>query len=229
MKKIGIIGGISSASTIHYYQTLHDMYYQQYHNYYYPEMTVESLNFQYFTDLENNNHMAEYKQYIIKSFHNLEQCGADFAIMAANSPHSVLEEIRSDIQIPVLSIVDAVGQKALSLGLKKLLLTGISYTMKNTFYQTGLLKYGIQIITPTLAEQEIIDHIIFKELAIQLICESSKKTFLKIISSYSVDGILLGCTELPQLLSQTDTSLCLLNSLEIHCKETIKYACCPIS
>lgn len=225
MKKIGIMGGISSASTLHYYETLHDLFYNQYHNYYYPEMVIESLNFQYFTDLENENNMNKYKKYILKSFRNLERAGADFAIMAANSPHSVLEEIRKEIPIPVLSIVDAVGQKAQNLGLKKLLLTGIGYTMRSSFYQTGLLKYGIEVITPTVEEQEIINKIIFSELVINLVSESSKQIFLKIISSYSVDSIILGCTELPQLISQNDTDLCLLNSLEIHCEETIKYVC----
>ncbi|WP_312048175.1 aspartate/glutamate racemase family protein [Anaerotignum sp.] len=118
MKKFGIIGGINSASTLHYYKTLHDLFYNQYHHYYYPEIVIDSLNFQYFTDLENENRMDEYKQYIINSFHNLERAGADFAIMAANSPHSVLEDIRKDISIPVISIVDAVGQKAKDLGSK---------------------------------------------------------------------------------------------------------------
>lgn len=225
MKKIGIIGGISSASTLHYYETLHHLFYTQYHHYYYPEMVIDSLNFQYFTDLENENKMKEYKNYILKSFRNLERAGADFAIMAANSPHSVLEEIRKEIPITVLSIVDAVGQKAQSLGLKKLLLTGIGYTMRSSFYQMGLIKYGIEIITPAVEEQKIINKIIFSELVINLVRESSKQTFLKIISSYSVDGVILGCTELPQLISQNDTNLCLLNSLEIHCEETIKYVC----
>lgn len=225
MKKIGMIGGISSASTLHYYQMLHDLFYEQYHHYYYPEMVIESLNFQYFTDLENENKLDEYKQYILKSFHNLERASADFAIMAANSPHSVLEEIRNDIPIPVLSIVDAVGQKARDLGLKKSLLTGIAYTMRSNFYQTGLSKYGIEVITPIVEEQEIINKIIFSELVINLATEASKQTFLKIISSYSVDSVILGCTELPQLLSQNDADHCLLNSLQIHCEETLKYVC----
>lgn len=224
MKKIGIVGGISSASTLHYYKTLHDLFYQQQQHYYYPEMVIDSLNFQYFTDLENQNRMDEYKRYIINSLRNLEKAGADFAIMSANSPHSVLADIRESIPIPVLSIVDAVGNKARELGFKKLLLTGIGYTMQNTFYQTGLLKYGVQVIVPNKEEQEVINKIIFSELVVHLVSESSQKAFLKIISFYSVDGVILGCTELPQLVSQKDTNLYLINSLEVHCEETLKYA-----
>ena len=225
MKKIGIIGGISSASTLHYYKKLHDLFYQQKQHYYYPEMVIDSLNFQYFTDLEDQNKMDEYRRYITGSFRNLERAGADFAIMAANSPHSVLEDIRPDVQIPVLSIVDAVGQRAEELTFKKLLLTGIGYTMRSTFYQKGLLKYGIQVLVPAAEEQEIINKIIFSELVININSELSKNTFLRIISSYPVDAVILGCTELPQLVSPGDTTIPLLNSLEIHCGEAIKYAC----
>lgn len=97
--------------------------------------------------------------------------------------------------------------------------------MGSNFYHIGLLKYGIEVVTPTVEEQEIINRIIFSELVINSVSESSKRTFLKIISSYPVDSVILGCTELPQLISQNDTDLCLLNSLKIHCEETIKYVC----
>lgn len=223
MKKIGILGGISSASTIHYYDTLHNLYYKEFMNYYFPEMIIESLNFQYFTDLENADNMVDYEKYIIKGINNLKNAGADFVIMAANSPHSVLEDVCQQVDIPILSIVDAVARKAKKLGLKKLLLTGIMYTMQRDFYPKGLSKYDIQVVIPTLKEQEIINNIIFNELAINKSSSTSKKKFLEIVSSYDVDGVILGCTELPQLVSKEDTNMTLLNSLEIHCEEAIQY------
>jgi aspartate racemase len=224
MKKIGIMGGISAASTLHYYQMLHDLFYERHHHYYFPEMVIDSLNFQYFTDLENEHRTEEYKAYIAQSFQNLKSAGADFIIMAANSPHAVIDAIPSAPYPPVLSIVDAVGACARGLGFKKLLLTGISYTMQSTFYQTGLLKYGIEVITPTPEEQAIINTIIFSELVINITTEASKKKFIEIIASYSVDGVILGCTELPQLVTQADTTQYLLNSLAIHCQAALNYA-----
>lgn len=224
MKKIGILGGISSASTLQYYKALHEMFYQQQKNYYYPEMAIESLNFQDFTDLENENRMDEYRHYILVGLENLKRAGADFAIMAANSPHSVLEEIRPAAPLPILSIVDAVGQNAQSLGLKRLLLTGIRYTMQRTFYQQRLQKYGIEVITPTSNEQDEINEIIFSELVLDVVTSASKKRFLQIIDGHPADGVVLGCTELPQLISQNDVSVPLLNSLQLHCAAALKYA-----
>lgn len=110
MKKIGILGGISLASTIQYYKTITDLYFQQAGDYYYPEIFIHSLDFQYFTDLEDQNRMEEYRHYILSSLHALKNAGADFGIMAANSPHSVLDDIRDQANLPILSIVDAVGR-----------------------------------------------------------------------------------------------------------------------
>ncbi|MEW8972831.1 MAG: amino acid racemase [Tissierellaceae bacterium] len=224
MKKIGILGGISLASTIHYYKTITDLYYEKYHDYYYPEILINSLNFQYFTDLENQHRMEEYQSYILEGLENLKKAGADFVIMAANSPHSVLESIIDKIPLPIISIVESVAKEAKQKGLKRVLLTGILYTMQSDFYQKGFSKYGIEVVVPNDYEKQIIENIIFKELVINKVSNESKQQFLDIINHYDVDGVILGCTELPQLIGSEDTNKLLLNSLEIHCQSTLNYA-----
>lgn len=227
MQRIGILGGISAASTLHYYDTLHRLYYQAHGDYYYPEILVNSLNFQHFTDLENSADPEPYRQYILQGLARLARAGADFAVMAANSPHSVLEDIRPQLPLPVVSILDAVGRRARELGMKRLLLTGIAYTMRGTFYPRGLAPYGIQVVVPTPEEQQRIDHIIFSQLAIHQVDAASKAFFLELLASYPVDGVILGCTELPQLVTQADTAVPLLNSLELHCQAALQYAALP--
>lgn len=224
MKRIGILGGISLASTLAYYKTITDFYYKRFRDYYYPEILINSLNFQYFTDLEDQNRMEEYKAYILEGISRLEKGGADFILMAANSPHSVLEEIRPQISLPVVSIVDAVAEKAREMGLKTVLLTGIRYTMQRTFYQEGFQKYGIKMLVPDEKEQDVINHIIFDELVIHKKTKASQDVFLEIIARYDTDGVILGCTELPLLLEQKDVDIPLLNSMEIHCRAALAFA-----
>lgn len=223
-KKIGILGGISLASTIKYYQTITDLYYKKFRDYYYPEIIIHSLDFQYFTDLEDNLKLQEYEDYIAYSIHCLENAGADFVIMAANSPHSVLDKIKRRIDTPILSIVDAVGMEAQKKSMKKLLLTGIQYTMQSDFYKTGLGKYDIQIVTPDEIEQNAINRIIFGELVLNDIRDESRAKFLEIIKKYPVDGVILGCTELPLLVDGKTTNIPLLDSLNLHCAMTLAYA-----
>lgn len=224
MKRIGILGGISLASTLAYYKTITDLYYDRFHDYYYPEILINSLNFQYFTDLEDQNRMEEYKAYILEGISRLEKAGADFILMAANSPHSVLEEIRPQIALPVVSIVDAVAQKAQEMGLETVLLTGIRYTMQRTFYHEGFHKYGINVLVPNAAEQETINQIIFGELVIHKKTKAAQDTFKGILSRYETDGVILGCTELPLLLEQSDVEIPLLNSMEIHCRAALDFS-----
>lgn len=222
-KKIGILGGISYASSIKYYETIMALYYERFKDYYYPEVIIHSLDFQYFTDLEDERRLQEYEDYILYSIQCLERAGAEFVIMAANSPHSVLEQVKTRTNMPILNIVDAIGMEARKNNMKKLLLTGIKYTMQSSFYKSGIEKYGIQVITPNDMEQNAINEIIFKELALNHIFEESRKKILDIINRYTIDGVILGCTELPLLLDSKCTEIPLLNSLHLHCQMTLAY------
>ncbi|MCI1946455.1 aspartate/glutamate racemase family protein [Clostridium luticellarii] len=224
MKKIGILGGISSASTIQYYKTILDMYYKKFSDYYYPEIIISSLNFQYFTDLENRHKTSEYINYIINGINSLQRSGADFVIMAANSPHSVFHSIKQQIDLPVLSIVDTAAEECSRLKLKKVLLTGIKYTMQSSFYQKGFESCGIEVLTPSEKHQDEINSIIFSELVLNRVTENARENFRKILSSYDVDGVILGCTELPLLLNQKDMKLPLIDTLKLHCKAALSYA-----
>ena len=223
-KKIGILGGISLASTLEYARTLAALYYEEHRDYYYPEIIIYSLDFQKFTDMENENRMDDYVEYILYGVNALHKAGADFVAMAANSPHSVFERVAEKAPLPMLSIVDAVGRQATARGMKTLLLTGIKYTMQNSFYPRGLGKYGITVITPAEEDQNRIDDIIFGQLAREIFTEETREEFKAILGRYPADGVILGCTELPLLLHQNQTDIPLLDSLNIHCREILKEA-----
>jgi aspartate racemase len=160
----------------------------------------------------------------VKSTNNLQKAGADFIIMAANSPHSVFEEVEKQTNLPMLSIVDTVAQNALHNKLNKVLLTGIKYTMQSDFYQNGFNKAGIDVIVPSEEHQNEINDIIFNELVINKFLSETKKRFAEIINSYDTEGVILGCTELPLLVNQNDTSIKLLDSLSLHCEAALRYS-----
>lgn len=223
-RKIGILGGISLASTLEYAATIARKYYDRFGDYYYPEMILYSLDFQKFTDMENEGRLGDYADYIAMGINALQRAGADFAIMSANSPHSALSAVQERTALPILSIVDAVGKQARLQQMKHVLLTGIYYTMQNTFYQNGLAAHGITVKTPDEADQKAIDEIIFSRLARNVISEHDREQFLAILSRYPTDGVILGCTELPLLLSQEQTTIPLLNSLDLHCTAALNYA-----
>jgi aspartate racemase len=194
-KRIGILGGISAESTLRYYNHIMKATYERKRDYYYPEIVIFSLNFQRFTDLENSGDRAGYVQEIMTSITALERAGAEFIVMAANSPHAVFGEIALLATVPLLSIVTVTAEHARWHGLRELLLLGIKFTMESSFYQDACATYGIDVTVPSSEEQDEIDDIIFDELARGVFREESRATLLDIIGRYSVDGVILGCTE----------------------------------
>ncbi|UCH97279.1 MAG: amino acid racemase [Candidatus Aminicenantes bacterium] len=223
-KRIGILGGMSHESTVVYYDFVHKKYYERYKNYNYPEIVVFSLNFQKVINYEHNGDSEGYTGYLLEGIHALVNAGADFVIMSANSPHAFFRELEKQSTVPMISIAEETIKKAKKERMKRLLLTGIKFTMKSHFYKEVGNKYGIEIVTPSGKEQDRIDSIIFDELCLGVFNESSKKRVVSIIESYPVDGVILGCTELPLLIEQDDTEMPLLNTSEIHAEAALAYA-----
>ncbi|MFX1329059.1 MAG: aspartate/glutamate racemase family protein [Promethearchaeota archaeon] len=224
MNRIGILGGMSHESTIKYYDLILEKYYEKFHDYNYPEIIIFSLNFQKIINLEHERDKSYYIEYLMEGINSLEKAGATFIAMAANSPHAVYEDLKKFSKIPILSIVKATAEKAKKENMKKLLLLGIKFTMQSTFYQDYCKKLGIEVITPLDEEQDIIDKIIFDELVIGFFKQESKKTLSQIIGNYqNVDGVILGCTELPLILTQNDISIKLLDTIELHVEAILSY------
>ena len=224
MKKIGILGGMSYESTIKYYDLLLQKYYDENNDYNYPEILIYSLNFQKVINYELGNDTLKYVDYLMSGINSLQNGGADFIVMAANSPHAVYDDLVQKAEVPILSIVKATAEKALEMGLNKLLLIGIKFTMQSSFYQRIFENSNMQVITPEDIEQDLIDQIIFDELVIGKFKNESKQKLLEIIHNYEVDGVILGCTEIPLMLHKNDTNIKLLDTIEIHVEATLKFA-----
>ncbi|MFX1391242.1 MAG: aspartate/glutamate racemase family protein [Promethearchaeota archaeon] len=224
VKRIGILGGISYESTIKYYDSILQKYYENFGDYNYPEIVIFSLNFQKVIEYEISGEKEEYIRYLMSGINALENCGANFIIMSANSVHAVFKELQELSKIPILSIVKPTVEIAKQLKMKKLLLLGIKYTMQSTFYQDYCKKLGIEIITPSNDDQDIIDKIIFDELVIGFFKQESKMKLIQIIEKFNdIDGVILGCTELPLILDQKDTEKLLLDTIDLHVDATFDF------
>ncbi len=223
-KRIGILGGISHESTIEYYNLFHQLSFKRHKNYYYPEIVIYSLDFQKFTDLEDGDDKSAYINYILTGINALDKAGADFALMAANSPHSVFPEVESGADIPIVSIVDAAIMEAQKKGFKDLLLLGIEHTMKSSFYQEAGKKHDINITVPSEDDMDVVNTIIFNELVLGNILQSSRKILKKIIAKHDVDAVILGCTELPLILKPEESEIPLLSTTQLHVEASLDFA-----
>ena len=223
-KRIGILGGISHESTIKYYEYILKKYYAKKRNYHYPEVVIFSLDLAKLTGYEDRDDLDGYVRYILSGIKSLEKAGSEFIVIAANSPHSVYEIVKKKASIPIISIVEVTANAAKKQGMKKLLLTGIKFTMQSPFYADVFKKFDMEIITPTEEEQDEINEIIFKELVLGIFKDETRQKLLDIIDRYDEDGVILGCTELPLILNQEDTDKKLFNTLELHAQAALDYA-----
>lgn len=223
-KRIGIIGGISHESTIKYYEFILKKYFARKRDYHYPEVIIFSLDLAKLVGFEERGDLDGYIRYLTSSIKSLEKAGAEFILIAANSPHAVFDILEKKASVPLLSIVEITALEAKRLKMKKLLLIGIKYTMQSPFYQDVFAAHGMEVITPSDKEQEEINELIFKELVLGIYRNTTRNKLLDIINNYDEDGVILGCTELSLAIHQEDTKVKLLNTLELHALAALEYA-----
>jgi aspartate racemase len=222
MKTIGILGGLGPESTIAYYGHITRTYYKLHQNYTYPDIIIYSLSFREFID-------AEYKlpAKVKSAVESLHKAGADFVVAACNSVHIVYDEVHKDIPIPWVSIMDVTARAIKKAGISKIGLLGTIFTMNKNFYAKALAQHGIKTITPSGDEQKRINEIIYGQLVRDIIKDDSRQYVTECIDRLlekGAEGIVLGCTELPFLIKQSDTSAKIFDTTQIHAQEALELA-----
>ncbi len=222
MKRIGILGGLGPESTIAYYSYITRTYYERFADYAYPEIIIYSLKFDDY--IGKHYKMIPGAKAAIEA---LARAGADFVVAACNSIHVIYDELAPQLPIPWISIVEAAAEKIQAESLRKVALLGTVYTMSADFYPKGLAKYSIETITPDSDAQQKINEIIYGELVRAEVKDESREFVLKVIDElkqHGAEGIVLGCTELPFLITQDHTPLPVFDTTAIHAQKALDIA-----
>lgn len=218
--KIGMIGGIGPESTVDYYKRLIELYQGNVSSQNYPEIIINSINMTAMLQLQSDGNWDGLTDMLTGAVNSLYRAGADLAFIASNTPHIVFNKVKQASPIPLVSIVEATRIKAQNLGLKKIGLLGTLVTMQSNFYQTEFGKSGIVLIVPNEEEQQYIQNKLFSEIEHGVFLEKTRDGLLKIIqrliTDESIDGVILGCTELPLVLTRSEYNIPFLNTTEIH-------------
>jgi aspartate racemase len=221
MQKLGIIGGTGPEATVDYYQSIISKYQEKTGKKEdLPEFLINSINMYKIFDLLEKKKTEELADYLALSVLALEKGGADFAVLSANTAHIVFDDVQQKVDIPLISIVEESVRTAEKMKLKKLGLLGTKFTMENDFFQKAFAARQKEIVVPTQQEQDFIHQKIVDELEKGIVKEETKKAFLEIVSRMTeqggIEGVILGCTELPMLIKPEDSAIPQLNTTEIH-------------
>lgn len=221
MKTIGLIGGMSHESTVEYYKIINEEINKRKKGLHSAKMLIESYDFDEIEKLQSKENWEELTKILTESAKKLEAAGADYIAIATNTMHICADEVQKQINIPLIHIAEAAGNYIKKKNFDTVLLMGTKYTMTKPFYKDKLKnEFDINVIIPDDIEQKIINNIIYDELCIGIIKESSRLELLKIINNYKLKGakaVVLGCTELPNIIKEADIEI--INTTKIHSLE----------
>jgi aspartate racemase len=225
MKTLGIIGGIAPESTMQYYKFIIESYRSTKQDGNYPPILINSINMKKMLDLIGEGELTKVTDYLVHEIRKLAIGGAEFALLASNTPHIVFDEIREQSPIPLISIVEAASEAVKATGMDKVGLMGTRFTMQADFYPEIFSREDITIAIPELEDQEYIHTKYMTELVNNIILDETLQGFLDIIEKMKVkdniQGLILGGTELPLILKETTTGFPLFNTTKIHVEAAV--------
>lgn len=219
MKTIGLIGGMSWESTIPYYSIINEYMKNHLGGLHSAKLVLYNVDFAELERCLPTGDWDTITKILVKAAKSLENAGVNFILICTNTMHNVFEQVQDSISIPLIHIADATADAIKDSGYKKVALLGTKYTMTEKFYVSRLSKKGYEVLIPNEEDIELVNSIIFDELCLGIINNSSRKEYIRIIQGLKDKGaqaVIFGCTEIGLLLSETDSPLPVYDTTVIH-------------
>ena len=228
MKKIGLIGGMSWESTQIYYRILNQKVNEILGGFHSAKCIIESVEFSKIFKAQSQNDWNALDQQMISAAKNLENAQAEVLLICANTMHLCSDAIAKEVDLPLIHIAEATGEKIKEAKLKKVLLLGTKFTMERDFFKAILKdKYGIEAIIPNEEDRDVVHDVIIKELVKGEINAGSRGQYVRIIYEgikNGAEGVILCCTEIPLLIEPEHASIPTFNTTEIHAEKAVAFA-----
>ncbi|HHQ4925912.1 TPA: aspartate/glutamate racemase family protein [Aeromonas veronii] len=228
MKCIGLLGGMSWESTVSYYQALNRGVRAQLGGLHSARVLLNSVDFAGIERLQHAGDWPATARLLAAEARKLQDGGADFLLIGTNTMHKVAPEIEAAIDIPLLHIADATAAKLLADGITRVGLLGTRFTMEQDFYKGRLQeRFGLAVLVPDEAGRERVHRIIYDELCLGEIRESSRAEYLAIIEGLAAAGaeaVILGCTEIALLVGDARAAVPLYDTTAIHAEAAVALA-----
>lgn len=223
--RVGLVGGLGPESTIDYYRRILAAWDQD-HPATAPNIVIDSIDVRELLRLVATD-LPALTKYLRASIVRLAAAGVDFIAMTANTPHIVFDELAPKSPVPLISIVEACAAEAQSRGLCRLALLGTRFTMEAPFYRTVFARTGVAVIAPNAEDRYWVHERYVEELLKGKFLDETRNEFVTLISRLRdeerIDGVILGGTELPMLLSASNVAgVPLLDTTDLHVAAIVK-------
>ncbi|QNI03293.1 aspartate/glutamate racemase family protein [Halomonas sp. SH5A2] len=227
MKTIGLLGGMSWESTQTYYRMLNQGVAEKLGGFHSAKIVLYSVDFAEIEELQREGDWEAMAGILGNAALSLAAAGADFLVIGTNTMHKVAAEVEAASGLPLLHIAEATADILAEQGVDRVGLLGTQFTMEQPFYRQRLEARGIEVVVPEPEQREVIHRVIYQELCRGTINPASKDAYLDVVATLSVrgaQGVILGCTEIGLLINQSDTSVALFDTTEIHAQRALGWA-----
>ena len=228
MKTIGILGGMSWESSVHYYQIINEGVKKRLGGTHSAKILLNSVDFYYIDVLQKQGDWDTLNRMMVEESKKLEDAGADCLVIATNTMHKSVPEIEKVISIPIIHIADATAKSIKEQGIQQIGLLGTRYTMEQDFYKGRLVNhFGLSVDIPDEAGIQVVHDIIYDELVLGEVNDASRTKYMSIIKhmeEQGCEGVILGCTEIGMLIKSKDTDIPIFDTTEIHALAAVDFA-----
>ncbi len=227
MKTIGLIGGMSWESTVTYYQIINEVVKRELGGLHSAQILLYSVDFAEIEQCQADGDWDKSAEILSAAAQNLEKAGADFILICTNTMHKVAPQIQQSVCVPIVHIVEATAEQLRQHDISRVALLGTKYTMTQDFYKQKLVDAGIDVIVPDAQDIEMVNDVIYHELCLGVISQSSKEKYLRVIDALAkrgAQGVILGCTEIGLLVQQADAALPVFDTTLIHAEKAAMLA-----
>ncbi|WP_367771588.1 amino acid racemase [Flavobacterium sp. WC2421] len=223
MNKVGLVGGISWVSTMDYYKFINEGVNAELGGLNFAECIIYSLNFGDIQAVSWENSF----ELLLNACQSLKKNGVDSIVLCANTAHLFADKLQETINLPIIHIGAETAKAINKCGFKKVGLLGTKFTMEMDFYREKLEEFGLEVLTPKKQEtRDYIQQTVKEELGVGFVNPETKKKYISIVNELVEDGaecIILGCTEIPLLISQDDFTIPIFDTTKIHSQAIVEY------
>lgn len=226
LRKLGIIGGTSWSSTALYYEHINRGIAQRLGGFHSARLTIESVDFADLVSLEDANDWDGVAKLNIDAAQKLPAAGAEGVLIACNTTHKVYDAVAANVDVPVLHIADAAGDKLVADRLSRVALLGTRFTMTEQYVRGRLEARGINLVPIEQSWITEVDRIIFEELARGRVVRDSQrklKTLITELAKQKVQAVVLGCTELVLAVDTRANVLPVYDTTAIHARAAVEW------
>jgi aspartate racemase len=227
MKTLGLLGGMSWESTIPYYRIINERVRDRLGGLHSAKLVLHSVDFAGIEVLQMAGDWDSAGAQLAGAARGLRAAGAEAIVLCTNTMHLVAPAIENAVDIPLLHIADATAARIRTAGLARVALLGTRFTMEQAFYRERIEAAGIAVLTPDAAQRERVHRVIYDELCLGRIVDTSRNDYRTIMADLvarGAQGVILGCTEIGLLVDDADADVPLFDTARIHAEAAADWA-----